>query len=142
MPLQFPTFPSKGLTLPFMYSLAQGMNVRVATCTLPDTICGAYDDQTRTILIDRSLNARQERCTLCHELVHAWYGDNMCSNAARNEVRARRICARSLLTEHQVRKAQRIYGDDLWHITVDCDVTIAVLTDWMAMRKGDLVSQK
>ena len=50
-------------------------HIRIVEQPLPDGLCGAWHEASRTIFLHDRLNQRQRRCTLCHELIHAKYHD-------------------------------------------------------------------
>lgn len=129
-------FPSACLTIPFLYSLADGMGVRIVEASLPREVCGGWSLSTLTVLLHNHLNARQRRCTLCHELIHAWYQDEPGMWEKYDEYRTRRVAALRLVNPKRLEQAMRCYGDETWRIAVECDVTVAVLQDWQAIHEG------
>lgn len=71
-----------------------------------------------------------KRCTLVHELVHWWYGDDDCSNArSRQERRTRTQTALLLVDPMELAALERMY-DDMWSIANELNVTTQVLTDY------------
>ena len=55
-------------------------HIRIIEQPLPDGLCGAWHDASRTIWLHDCLNQRQRRCTLCHELIHARHHDPGCGS--------------------------------------------------------------
>lgn len=104
--------------------------VAVSSALLPEGWQGAYCDEDKVILIDRRLTYSGKRCTLVHELVHWWYGDDDCSNArSRQERRTRTQTALLLVDPMELAALERMY-DDMWSIANELNVTTQVLTDY------------
>ena len=103
--------------------------------SLSDTFALAADDATRTIYLHDRLNARQKRCTLLHELIHAHYhnGPRTGPYGAREEQRTRRLTASKLISMPEYRLAEQIYDGDVYRMACELDVTVQVLRDYQAM---------
>ena len=81
-----------------LYARAGGMGLRVEEDCLPRGMNGYYCDALGLIVLHDKLNARQRRCTLCHELIHARHHDHGCGTryGAKCERRCRRETALAL----------------------------------------------
>ncbi|MGO5423087.1 ImmA/IrrE family metallo-endopeptidase [Bifidobacterium animalis] len=123
------------MTVEELLSYAQAHGLHVTECPLPGTLCGLYDDTTRTIYLHDRLNARQRRCTLLHELIHAHYHDSARTGpyGAREERRTRRLTASTLISMPEYRLAERIYEGDVYRMACELEVTVQVLRDYQAM---------
>ncbi|NMN02818.1 ImmA/IrrE family metallo-endopeptidase [Bifidobacterium panos] len=109
-----------------------GMPVTVASALLPDGMCGAYDNETRVILIDRRLTYASKRCTLMHEMIHWWHGDSSCNphSRAKNEYRTRHQTALLLIDPIEYATLERMYEGDAWHMAAELGVTVQVIRDY------------
>lgn len=107
-------------------------HVHIVEQPLPDGLCGAWHEASRTIFLHDRLNQRQRRCTLCHELIHAKYHDSGCgtSYGAKCELRCRRETALVLISPVNYGMVEQVYEGNAWMIAVELGVTIQVLTDY------------
>ena len=123
------------MTVDDLLAYAQGRGLRVTECPLPGSLCGLYDDTTRTIYLHDRLNHRQRRCTLLHELIHAHYHDQGRNGpyGAREERRTRRLTASTLIGLPEYRLAEQLYDGDVYRMACELDVTVQVLRDYQAM---------
>jgi hypothetical protein len=109
---------------------ADQLGVKLVEYPLPKGYCGFYLHPQRTICLDSNLNQRQYRCTLQHELIHAEFNDDGCTPTGKPELRARRETALRLIDLRKYAICENEFGNDLFHIAVDLDVTKSVLMDY------------
>lgn len=123
------------MTADDLLTYAQAHGLHIIECPLPGTLCGLYDDAMCTIYLHDRLNARQKRCTLLHELIHAHYHDGPRTGpyGAREERRTRRLTASKLISMPEYRLAEQIYDGDVYRMACELDVTVQVLRDYQAM---------
>ena len=107
-------------------------HIRIVEQSLPDGLCGAWHEASRTIFLHDQLNQRQRRCTLCHELIHAKYHDSGCGSryGVKCERRCRRETALALISPVDYGMAEEIYGGAAWPMAVELGVTVQVLMDY------------
>lgn len=107
-------------------------HIRIVEQSLPDGLCGAWHEASRTIFLHDQLNQRQRRCTLCHELIHAKYHDSGCGSryGVKCERRCRRETALALISPVDYGMAEEIYGGAVWPMAVELGVTVQVLMDY------------
>lgn len=74
-------------TWPRLLGMARALGVRVTFQPLPATYCGVWDWRRSRAVLHDGLNGCQKRCTLCHELVHAAYGDTRPDPASERRTR-------------------------------------------------------
>lgn len=115
-----------------LYDEADKNGIRVLDHPLPGTLCGLWDWHNETVWLETNLSDTQRRCVLCHELVHAHYGDTTCLGSAGgfNEARCRKQTALLLISPVEYALAERIYGSDVWHIACELGVTTSVVKDY------------
>lgn len=115
-----------------LYARAGGMGLRVEEDRLPRGMNGCYCDALGLIVLHDKLNARQRRCTLCHELIHARYHDPGCGSqyGVKCERRCRRETALALISPVDYGVAEEIYGGEAWPMAVELGVTVQVLMDY------------
>ncbi|KAE8130248.1 MULTISPECIES: ImmA/IrrE family metallo-endopeptidase [Bifidobacterium] len=111
---------------------ADTLDVTVCSDRLPAGVNGVYDEQTKTIVIDRSLRYTQKRCTLVHELVHWSYFDSSCVGLAstKAETRTRRLTARTLVPGKYLDMLGSEYDGEPALIANELNVTVGVLEDY------------
>ena len=87
------------------------MGLRVEEDCLPREMNGCYCDALGLIVLHDKLNARQRRCTLCHELIHARHHDPGCGTryGAKCERRCRRETALALISPVDYGMAETVY---------------------------------
>lgn len=121
-----------GCSLDSFLDRAGREHIRVIEQPLPNGLCGAWHEASRTIFLHDRLNQRQRRCTLCHELIHARHHDPGCGSqyGVRCERRCRRETARALISPVDYGMAEEIYDGDAWMMAVELGVTIQVLEDY------------
>ena len=124
-----PTRLSYGRMRMLLYDLAPQLTV--SSALLPDGLCGCYDDESQTILIDRRLTYTAKKCTLVHELVHWRRGDHDCGSVG--ESRTRRETARRLISLFEYATVENIWEGDAFRMADELDVTPQVLEDYRAM---------
>ena len=83
----FDVFEAVPPTWPRLLGMARAMGVRVTFQTLPAPFCGVFDCRRSRAVLHDGLNGCQRRCTLCHELVHAAYGDTRPNPASERRTR-------------------------------------------------------
>ncbi|NEH12440.1 ImmA/IrrE family metallo-endopeptidase [Bifidobacterium saimiriisciurei] len=110
---------------------AERRHVRVEERALRPGLCGLYYDPARLVIIDPRLSPSQYRCTLCHELVHAEYGDT-CEpgGMGRTERRARRQTALRLIDPADYAMAERVYEGDVCRMAIELDVPVQTVLDY------------
>ncbi|WP_180967242.1 ImmA/IrrE family metallo-endopeptidase [Zhihengliuella halotolerans] len=86
--------------------MAEHLGVKVKTAPVPPGWWGLYDHPRRTVVLRPNLAPIQRRCTLMHELGHAYYGHE--GVTGKQELQANRWAARQLLTLDDVARAARI----------------------------------
>lgn len=108
-----------------------GLPVTVSSAILPDGLWGCYDNENHVILIDRRLTYTAKRCTLVHELLHWRHGDTDCSdNSSKQERRARRETALTLIDPLRYGMLEQMYEGNSWNISQELEVTQQVLGDF------------
>ena len=115
-----------------LYARAEGMGLRVEEDCLPRGMNGCYCDALGLIVLHDKLNARQRRCTLCHELIHARHHDLGCGTryGAKCERRCRRETALALISPVDYGMAEEVYEGNTWMMAVELGVTVQVLSDY------------
>lgn len=95
-------------------------------------VCGFYDDENRVIVVDSRLSYRQRRCVLMHELWHASLHDTRSFGvfAVKDEQRARRLTARTLISMDEYCRVEHMFQGDKWLMCEELDVTLQVLEDF------------
>lgn len=92
-------------------------HVHIVEQPLPDGLCGAWHEASRTIFLHDRLNQRQRRCTLCHELVHTRHHDPGCGIiGAKAERRTRKETALWLVDPVEHATAERLYDGNSYPI--------------------------
>lgn len=123
---------------------ADRMGVRVVETRLPSGILGFYSDMRSLILVDGRLNARQCRCALQHELVHAEHHDRSCqgTDGGRVERRTRSETARRLISPVDYALAEAVHEDgDPRALALELDVTVQVVQDYQRLLDGVAVGR-
>lgn len=107
-------------------------HIRIVEQPLPDGLCGAWYEASRTIFLHDRLNQRQRRCTLCHELIHAKHHDSGCGTqyGLKCERRCRRETALTLISPVDYGMAEEVYEGNTWMMAVELGVTLQVLSDY------------
>lgn len=107
-------------------------HIRIVEQPLPDGVCGAWHDASRTIFLHDRLNQRQLYCTLCHELIHAWHHDPGCGTpyGVKCERRCRRETALALISPVDYGMVEQVYEGNAWMMAVELGVTVQVLSDY------------
>ncbi|MGY5203008.1 ImmA/IrrE family metallo-endopeptidase [Bifidobacterium adolescentis] len=108
------------------------MGLRVEEYCLPRGMNGYYCNALGLIVLHDKLNARQHRCTLCHELIHARHHDPGCGSqyGIKCERRCRRETALALISPVDYGMAETVYEGNTWMMAVELGVTIQVLNDY------------
>lgn len=99
---------------------------------------GHYEHHRQRIVLRSGLSAIQRRCTLAHELGHAYWMDEPTGDArydARQERNADMFAARLLIREQDVRLAERIHGPSWAVIAHELGVTEHLLAVWRGMHQ-------
>lgn len=107
-------------------------HIRIIEQPLPDGLCGAWHEASRTIFLHDRLNQRQRRCTLCHELIHAKHHDSGCGTqyGLKCERRCRRETALALISPVDYGLAETVYEGNTWMMATELGVTVQVLLDY------------
>lgn len=111
---------------------AENDRIHIVEQPLPDGLCGAWHETSRTIFLHDRLNQRQRRCTLCHELIHARHHDPGCGSqyGIKCERCCRRETALALISPVDYGMAETVYEGNAWMMAVELGVTIQVLNDY------------
>ncbi|WP_346347584.1 ImmA/IrrE family metallo-endopeptidase [Gardnerella vaginalis] len=97
---------------------------------LPDGYYGIYYHPKRLIVLDEGLLEYQQKCALCHELVHAYYGDDGCFISTKAEIRARKVTALRLISLEDYKALEKIYSNMDYLIACELEVTLEILQDY------------
>lgn len=132
------------ITIDVLERQAEAMGLKVLESDIPGTTCGLYCERLNTIWLADWLNDRQRLCTLCHELVHAKYRDLGCGTrfGVKCEHRARRETALTLISRVEFAMAEEVYGENVWMMATELDVTMQVLTDYRQILKDGLFEKR
>lgn len=132
------------ITIDVLERQAEAMGLKVLESDIPGTTCGLYCERLNTIWLADWLNDRQRLCTLCHELVHAKYRDLGCGTrfGVKCERRARRETALTLISRVEFAMAEEVYGENVWMMATELDVTMQVLTDYRQILKDGLFEKR
>ena len=109
------------------------MNIREQR--LEHELCGLYDHERHTIVLDPKLSDVQRLCTLAHELNHARYGDSLRDHwlSGKCERRARRDTALRLVSPLEYRLAECMFEGERFLMAADLGVTLHVLEDYQSL---------
>lgn len=123
---------SRASDLDVLRQYAQSARIRIVEQPLPDGVCGAWHDASRTIFLHDRLNQRQRYCTLCHELIHAWHHDPGCGTpyGVKCERRCRRETALALISPVDYGLAEQMYEGNMWMVATELGVTLQVVRDY------------
>lgn len=118
-----------------MRRYADTLGVTVCSDKLPGDEQGRYVRELNIIIIDRYMSYRVKRCALAHELIHWHHGDSSCNSITRSrqEHRARRTTASTLILTYEYAQAETEYDGDIYHMALELDVTKQVLKDYQDM---------
>lgn len=117
-----------GITLNQLYQIAENAELNIIETPLNDDEMGYYDDSTHTILLDNTLNDRQKKCTLAHELVHAKHHDS--NHDKRTEARTIRETANWLIDPLEYATIEQLYEGNGTLMALELDITMQVLDDY------------
>ena len=111
------------------------LGVRIKEQRLEHDLCGLYDHERHTIVLDPKLSDVQRLCTLAHELNHARYGDSLRAHwiSGKCERRARRDTALRLVSPLEYQLAELAYEGVPWLMACDLGVTTRVLEDYQRL---------
>ena len=125
-----------------MRKYADNLDVHIDSAYLPQGKNGYYNEDERTILIDRRLLYCQKRCTLVHELIHWQHADNTRTGVygTRIEHRTRRQTALKLIDPLEYRTAEAMYEGDAYQIACELDVTLQVIQDYQRLLDSSLAA--
>lgn len=116
---------------------AEQLGVGVKEKSLGSGLCGFYLDPVKTIVIDDNLFDFQKRCVLCHELIHAKYGDSGEEHIqGKAESRTRKETALRLIDPESYKVAEAMYDGDPFLIATDLNVTVQVVQDYQYILDG------
>ena len=119
-------------TFPDLHRLAEALNV-----TLTHHEGGAkgyYCHTTRTITTRRGLSAAQYKCTLAHELGHAFHHDTPTGNGhydQRQENRAWQFAANLLIDMQELENACAWHQGNLAAVADELEITQYLLNFWL-----------
>lgn len=110
-----------------------GVNIREQR--LEYELCGLYDHERHTIILDPRLSDTQRLCTLAHELNHAQYEDSLRDHwiSGKCERRARRNTALRLVSPLEYRLAECMFEGERFLMASDLGVTVHVLEDYQSL---------
>lgn len=116
--------------------------MRIKEQRLEHELCGLYDHERHTIVLDPKLSDTQRLCTLAHELNHAQYGDSLRDHwlSGKCERRARRDTALRLVIPLEYQLAELAYEGERWLMACDLGVTLQVLEDYQQLVLPRLVA--
>ena len=110
--------------------LAELLGVQVIeTGDLHPEVNAMYLHHRRMILLRPDLDSFTRRCTLAHELAHAFHGDTIFGDP-RLERRANQWAAQLLISEDAYRAAETIHGPHTGAIAHELEVTPEVVDTW------------
>lgn len=98
---------------------------------------GVYEDERRTITLSTGLTARQARCTLAHELGHAWHGHRWQGDPHHDADRERLAdehAAVLLVDPALYARAEGLVGPHPGAIARELDVSPGVVRAWQRLR--------
>ena len=121
-----------GCSLDSFLDRAGREHIRVIEQPLPNGLCGAWHEASRTIFLHARPNQRQRRCTLCHALIHARHPAPGCGSqyGIKCERRCRRETALAMISPVGYGMAETVYEGNTWMTAVELGVTIQVLEDY------------
>ena len=111
-----------------LQNIAERGHINIIETALDGNYMGYYDNSTRTIIVDNTLNPTQYRCTLAHELIHAKYGHT--GHSPKTEAKTRRETALWLINIIDYIQAEHIYDSNNTLIGIELNVTQQVLADY------------
>lgn len=98
-----------GADMRFLMGVAAGMGLRVHGAYLPSGEFGYYSPDEDRIYFDLTLTPFERRCTVAHELGHAYYGHR--SDSEQNERIADSYAAELLIDPVEYAAAEQISDD-------------------------------
>lgn len=102
---------------------------------------GVYDHEGATIFLNARLTVAQMRCTLAHELGHAWHQHRWVGHPhvdREAERRADEHAAQLLINPRDYARAERLYGPHAGAIAVELEVSPDVVTVWRRLARRAL----
>ncbi len=126
------------MTIEELLAEATRLGVYVTTAALEEDLLGYYEHRFSRIVMARGLTEAEFRCTLGHELAHAWAGHEC--GLGGNERQARRKAAHYLIRAADYATAER-QNPDAGYIARELGVTRRVVEDyqaWLATSASDL----
>lgn len=123
---------TSAVTFDQLLAKAESYELKIKEQPLAHNLCGLYDHERHTIILDPCLSDVQRLCTLCHELNHAQYGDSLRDHflSGKAERRARRETASQLINPFDFRQAEMTYEGVCWLMAADLGVTVQVVDDY------------
>jgi len=112
-----------------LFAHAARLGVDVHWADLGEVRRGEYRDNSRLIILDRSLTEAQATATLAHEVGHAAYRDR-CLNDPAAERRAWEYGATLVIREDEYRTAERLVGSHPSAIAAELGVTRRLVECW------------
>lgn len=106
-----------------------------------DRLRGLYEHDKATISINSKLTHAQMRCTLAHELGHAWHAHRWCGHPhidRESERLADEHAALLLIEPRAYARAERLYGPHAGAIAVELEVEPAVIAVWRRLARRTL----
>lgn len=116
-----------------LQNIAEQGHITIIETALDGNYMGYYDNATRTIIVDNTLNPTQYRCTLAHELIHAKYKHT--GHDPKNENKTRKETALWLINIIDYIQAEHIYDSNNTLIGTELEVTQQVLADYQNILK-------
>lgn len=96
---------------------------------LPAGVDAMYSDHARMVLVRPGLDPWTYRCTLAHELAHAYFRDEDYGDP-RLERRADQWAARMLITPVEYAAAEAIVGSSVGALAYELEVTPETIEVW------------
>ena len=119
-------------TFPDLHRLAEALNVTLTHHEGGGK--GYYCHTTRTITTRRGLSVAQYKCTLAHELGHAWHQDTPTGNGhydQRQENRAWQFAANLLRDMQELENACAWHQGNLAAVADELEITQYLLNFWL-----------
>ena len=115
--------------------LAESMGVRV-TWGRDMKAPAEYDHRRREIRLAEGRGDCVTRCSLAHELGHAYYRHEPGGDYLAQERSANAFAARLLIDEDAYRRAERLHGPHLGALAAELDVTSVLVAAWRMSHKA------
>lgn len=123
---------TSAVTFDQLMAEADLLGVSIIEQRLEYELCGLYDHERHTIILDPCLSDTQRLCTLAHELNHAKFEDTMRDHwlSGKAERRTRKETAFQLINPFDFRQTEMTYEGECWLMAADLGVTMQVVEDY------------